>query len=334
MSESLTVDAEPTRRSRRDRPEREIHRESEPSVQIEAVSEQISPEQALADAQQQLKDRDRQLAEERRLKQQEVQARQKAENTAAQANVARQTDRTSVVSSAIEAAQAEQAAAELALTQAHESGDIKGVAAATKLLSGATYRLSQASAELDWLKNQPKPQGPTQQPDAPSEAAQKWLQDHPAFYSDEAYRSTAEGAHNSAVRAQHAPGSPSYIQHIEGIMTRVYGEGHGQGEAAPRREAAPTREASPRGDSLPPSRGRSSGGGYQKVSIPTLGEVQYLDRSDGTRSIRFTSAAQAETFREGAEISRMTLAQYADDQINHMLEGGGDLKHGDGGRWE
>lgn len=119
MSESLTVEQEPTRRSRRDRPDREIHRDAEPSVQIEAVSEQISPEQALADTQAQLKERDRQLAEERRLKQQETQARQKAENTAAQANVARQTDRTSVVSSAIEAAQAEQAAAELALTQAH-----------------------------------------------------------------------------------------------------------------------------------------------------------------------------------------------------------------------
>lgn len=331
MSETLTVENEPaTRRSRRERPEREIHRESEPSVQIEDVSEQITPEQALADVQQQLKDRDRQLADERRAKQQEVQARQRAEATAAQANSARTTDRTSVVASAIEAAQAEQAAAELALTQAHEMGDIKGVAAATKLLSGATYRLTQATAELEWLKNQPKP-AEQRQPDAPSEAAQRWLQDHPAFYSDEAYRSTAEGAHNSALRAGHAAGSQPYIQHIEGIMRQVYGEGHGQGGGTPRREAP--RQAS-RGDSLPPSRGGSSGGGYKRVNIPTLGEVQYLDRSDGTRSIKFTSAAQAETFREGAEISRMSLAQYADDQINHMLEGGGDIKIGDGGRFE
>lgn len=336
MSEALNIPGTETvtRRSRRERPEREVHREAEaPAAVIEGMAENMTPEAALADTRQQLEQQDRTVAEERRLRREAEQRAQAAERRVGQAEAVRATDRQSVVASALEAAKAEQTNARAQLKAAMEMGDSDGVAQATESLSGATFRLSQSTAELEWLKNQPKPQPGATQEHKPTGRAQRWLDEHPAFHSDDAYRSTAEGAHNAAVRAGKAEGSEAYIQHIEDIMVRVYGEGHGQAGTSNNDGGKPMNRGA-RGDAVPPSRGASSGsGGWQKIRTPA-GELLVQKRADGSKGIKFTSADQQSAFQEFAELAKMSLAEYAADQLEIADEiaagGSGDFVRGDG----
>jgi hypothetical protein len=327
-----------TRRPRSQRPEREIHRQDDPpAVVIEHTGDQLSPEDALADAQRQLVESDKRTAEARRLQREADQRARQAEAQAAQASAGRTTDRQSVVAAAIEAAKAEQTSARLAYRHAREAGDIEAEVTATEALSNASLRLQQATAEHEWLKNQPKQQ-PT--PSGPSAAAQRWLDEHPAYHSDRKYRGTAQTAHTEALQAGKAEGSQEYVDFIDRIMTEEYGEGHGQPDSGERRtmpEQKPQRQPA-RGDAAPPSRHTGGSSGGWKTVDTGMGQIQYQDRPDGSRGIRFTKVDQKDDFEEGARISRMSLADYANDHIAHALEiaGGarGDIIRGDGGRYE
>lgn len=352
MSEALTIATDEgegfTRQPRRERAQRTREVSDDP-VEIIASGDTMSPEVALADSRQQLQSKDREVAEARRVAREATQREQAAQAEVARARESQVVDRQAVVAQAIETAKAEQSSARQALKTAQETGDADAMADAVEALSGASTRFNQATGELAWLKTQPKSAAtPQQNQHTPTPAAQKWLDEHPRYHSDEAYRSTAEGAHNAALRAGKAAGSDAYIQHIDQIMERVYGAGHGQsddGMTQPE-EARPmnNQQRRPAPSAVPPSRNSGGSGGGWKTIKTELGDLLVQDRPDGTRGVRFPNAKVESDFKEGAmldkrashspEAFKKALAEYTNDHIKiaeEIAEGGtGDLIRGDG----
>ena len=333
MSETITIDdGEAVVRRPPRRREREIEVEKDDGITFDGGgSDSASPEDVLADSQRQLREKDEELAHARRAQQESEARRVQAEQHVAQSNVARVSDRHAAVAGALEAANSEKAAARIALRMAHESGDIDAMADAQEAISTATFRASQAASEIEWIKaNPPQRQQQAAEPEISNEA-KKWLDSHPMFYSDDAYRATAEGAHSSALRAGHADGSRRYIDHIEGIMTKVYGSGHGREGAQPRQQEGSRNmreDDGGRGSGAPPSRQNGGGtGGYKEHVIGNLGTLLVQKRADGTMGVRFKDQASKENFIEGAETCRMDLKKYLADFIENGTD---DLITGEG----
>ena len=340
MSETTEV---VTRRSRAERSEREVHREVEPAVEIEGGGGG-GPEDALADTARQLRESNEQLAAQRRRTEEAERARREAEAQRDQAAGGRAQDRQTAVAAALESAKADGEAAALALRTAREAGDFDAEVQAQRRLNAADYRFNQAGAELEFLKNQPKPP-PGAKPGGPSPAAQKWLDDHPRYHEDQRYRRFANGLHNEALQNGLADGSQSYVDYIERGMVEEFGQAHGRtppadGGYQPERNE---RMSERRGDGVPPARGANGAGGnagWQKVSTP-LGEVMMMKTATGGRRYRMGDDVK-ENMREGAQLNRtyekdpdQALASYVDDQVTMALEdyaddAGSYFKRGDG----
>lgn len=350
MSETVIETNLPTRRRLSERPERMVHREEEnPSVTIDA-SVAPSPSEALADSRRQLQDRDRQLTAERAARAEAERARHAAEQQAAAHAHARSNDRLTAAAAALEAATAEQQAAELAWEAAEEAGDIKQKIAAQKQLSTATFRVASASAEVEQLKQQ-QPTQPTQtqqqpNPNQPSAAAQRWIAEHPRFTAgqrpdaspeDREYFADAMAAHHAAIAAGYPSNSEAYIEAINQRMDRLYPE-DGNTAPPPRRQ-----ETNMRDDTAPPSRGSAGRQGWRTAKV-NLGEngaiatIEYREEGGGRR-VRFGSERDRANFEDGAKTCfpslweknpKEALGEYVNDHIEHIMEGSPDLKIGDG----
>lgn len=342
MSESLTIDADPgevVTRQRRQRPERPEREAPAERVAIEGVDETLSPEAALADSARQLQDRDRAVAEERRRARDAEQRARAAEAEAANARVARVTDHQAIVGQAIEGAKAEQQSARLAKRAAREAGDIDAEMAADEALGTATFRLSQATAELEALKRQPVQQ--PQRQAGRSAAAQQWLDEHPRFNTDRKYRGAAAEAHSEAIRAGNPEGSQEYVDYIDNIMRQEFGENHGREDQPDRGQQPMNNPGRAASTTVPPSRGSGgqTQGGFRPVKTLLDQEPLHVQRQPGGgMRIRFASARQQADFEEGAATCRMSLADYVQDQIRIVEEreagGTGDLVTGEGARFE
>lgn len=351
MSETIEVESptQPQRRTQADRREERRERELD-RARIELAPDAVTPEDALEDTARQLQERDQQLAQARQQAAQAEQRRLQAEAEARKQHAERHQDRQSFFAAEIANAQTEQEAAEQAWQLARDAGDLKAEIQAQKTLAAATQRMVQAQTQLDALKAAPappQPAAPVQQPTqaGPSEASQKWLNEHPRFFSDNEYRADAIASHHSALLAGHAEGSQSYVDYIDNRMNRLYPS---EQQPSPRNDPPPRqnmRDTGSRGDGAPSSRHTGTSHGWKSVEVPTLGTIQYQDRSDGTRGIRFTSRNQQENFMEGAQITERrvyeqdpnkALALYANSQIDAVLQGAyrEDFKVGDGRGWE
>lgn len=325
--------------TRRPRADRQVHREDAPRVSIESGDDNQGPppEAALADVRAQLQARDREVAEARRQAQDEARRRQQVEQ-------ARQGDHRTAVAAAVEAAKADESAAEAAALAAREAGDFKTELDAMKRLSSASYRLTQATAELAALKDVPSlpqhgnGQQQQQQEWRPSDASRRWLDAHPRFYADPAYKSHVEAMDKAAYHAlgPQAYGTQQYVDWIEERMVEKYGADHGEVPVA--RPAQRERQAPRGGDSIAPSSGSSRMGGWRTVRYG-LGDLLVQDRSDGSRGIRFASRDAEENFREGAKVNMpglyerdpgKALADYCEEAIKAYDEGMPELKIGDG----
>lgn len=327
-----------TRRSRADRPAREVHREPEPPEVVVEEGSRVSPEDALAEAHRQLAESDARTAAARKAQREADSRARAAEAAAAQAAAGRTTDRVGVVDANLSAAREAQANARTAYRLAKEAGDIDAEIAASEALATATQRLNTADAEKEWLKNNAPKQAPAQATGM-SDAAKRWVDDHPAYYSDRKYQATAHIAHEEAIRAGQREGSQEYVDFIDRVLTEEYGDGHGQTDSGDRRVTQPNRAAPSRQSSAaPPSRGSGGGNGYKSVKIPRLGEIQYRDQAGGGRSIKIPDPAMRAAFEEYATLAHMSLSDYANDQVEHALEvaagGRGDLIMGEGSRYE
>lgn len=328
-----------TRRSRGERPAREVHREEVeapgPTIVYEGgEASDIDPSQALAESRRQMQDTERRLAEERRLR---SAAEQNARQATAQAATARQTDRQAVLQSAITGAEGEINGAEAAYRAAREAGDVDAELVAQRALNTASARLQQAQGELAWTKQQAQnaPQQPGQP--GPSEAAQAWLDAHPLYFQDDEYQAMAHVADKRALAAGHKGGSESYVAAVEKFMADKYGEGHGQIGGDPPQMKTPSRD---RGGELAPTRRATPGGnngGYKEAVIPKFGKIGYREEAGQKgfqRRVRFASAEQRATLEEFANVNKMSFDDYVNDLILCHEEGHTDLIHGDGSRHE
>lgn len=333
MSDAITVGDEPiTRRTREGRdPVRE-----EPGPAIVEADSDHSPEQMLEDSQRALQERDRAVAEKDRALAQAARARDEA----ARANMDRATDRAAAIASAVEAARADQSTATAALRAARETGDVDAEVKAQELLASSLYRLNQSQGELAWMEQQgrqaPRPQQPAYQPSA---EAQQWLADHPQFNTDPDYRAAAEGAHGAAVRAGHREGGAEYVRHIDQVMERLYGPGHGQGSQPVRRqqEQMEPRRQDMSSSAGPTNRGGSGGGGGSRITQTPFGPVYVTERSDGRIHIQIPPSAKLPDglertradWEEAASIQHSSLADYAWEQVKVARE----LAAGGNGGW-
>lgn len=341
-----------TRRPARERPQREVHRE-EPEKPASLVIEDsghddITPEEALADSRRLLQEADRRTADAQKRQREAERRAADSQAQAQQAAAGRQSDRQTVVTQAIDAAKAEGTTAAVAYKLARESGDIEAEIAASQAIADARMRLHEAQREHDQIKAQPAAQ--PKQGNQFTPETQRWLDDHPAFFSDKRYERLARAAHDEAIRSGHRDGSQSYVDYIDGIMEEEYGEGHGQAPQPAAKGDRPVRESrASGGGTLPPSRrgnGQSSAGAGKTVKTG-LGPLTLQVQSDGSRRIKFSSPDQRANFEEGAKISfphkydrnpAQALADYVNEHIDHAQEieagGRGDIVYGEGSRHE
>ena len=355
-SDTLTIETdsgEHVRQPReRERPVRDrVQPERDSAITIETVTaDGVDPTEIVARSADQIKQADRSVAEARRAAAVATQRQQAAELALQQSQADRIIDHGAVLAATVESAKSEQAAARTAMRAAREIGDIEAEMEATETRSAATHRLTQASGELAQVRaitqnsrrNQP---APVQQQSGRSAEAQAWLDSHPAFNSDLAYRGVAIEAHNDALRFGLSEGSRAYVDHIDRIMEETYGEGHGQTAAPPRQPPRSQQDMSGRngragdrtGSALPPSRGGGGGGGgWEKVStILTPGTPLLVQNQGGGKmTVKFSSHTQQADFQEGADACKMSLNDYVLDQISIAKEiasgGNGDLVVGEG----
>ena len=334
MSGSQTEEITINRRPRGERPERQVHREDNAptlTMEVDGGGDTIDPTQALAESQRLLKEQETRLANEQRLRQQ-AEAR---ERQAAQSSATRQhQDRQTVVASTISSAESAIAAARTAYRGAREAGDLDAETEAQSALAAASAQFDRASAELEWLKSQTPAAPAAPQPNgSPSVSAetQAWLDSHPAYFQDDEYQAMAQFAHGKAVAAGHKSGSKQYVDFIDKYLEGKYGDGHGQVGGA--KQVSQSRERG--GEIAPTRRTQNSGtGGYKTAKVGNLGSIQYLDTADGRR-VKM-SKEMSDICREGAEVCRMPLDEYVNDQILIAQEieagGTGDIIYGDGKR--
>lgn len=330
------------------RPAREVERD-EPagrSVVIESGPDHESPEDVLVETRRLLQESDRAGATARQQQRAAEERARQAETVAAQATATHTAGRQQTVASAIDQAKSEKTMALAAYKMAREAGDVEAEMQATDALSQANIRLSRATEEAEWLKNQPKPTAPQQTGNQPSAAAQQWIAAHPDFNTAGPYRRAALGAHSEALEAGHRDGSQEYIDYIDKAMAEEFGDGHGQGNSRRQTREEPVRERDRqpgRGDAAPPSRSTPAGNAGWKTVETDLGTILYQDRRDGTRGIRFGNAAAQERYEEAAQMTHSRkwenatpkqrgdmLADTVQEYITEDQEGGGSIKIGDG----
>ena len=325
-----------TRRPRSERPARQVHREDDDRAAAGAVIDGVvdsSPESALANTRQQIESQNRELASARRAAREADLRREAAERQAAQAIAGQVNSQHATVNARLEAAKNAQKTAATAIRTARESGDVEAEISAQEQLADATWKLNSATAEADYLRRveAQRPQQRTQQPAyAPSDAARRWLEDHPAFETDEDSRAVAEGAHNAALRAGHAEGSEAYVNFIDQKCEKIFGAGHGRGQSQQRQPGAgaSNKEAAGMdeyrgagGASAPPSRDSGSRGGGWRTVETAMGPVQVLDKPGGGLRVRFSSTEQLANATEGASWTPgMSIEEFMQHQIDEAAE--------------
>lgn len=318
MSDTVTIDTAiegpEQRRSRRERPEREMSQPEVDPVTIED-GQPLSPEDAAADARRVLQEKDRTIETERaRANQAEQQAAQ-ARQAAHQANAGRTHDRTAAVAAAVEAAKSEADLAEQAYVAATEAGDAAAQAKALRAMNSADFRLNQASGELETLKAAPQPTERPAQQGGPGPAAQAWINRNPRFNSDPAFKQAAIAAHAEALTDGILAESPAYFRHIEGKLAEQFGQNQdGQQERQQQMQEPRTPQRRDQFNGAPPSRGSGEGASRANTVQTLLGPVTVNRRADGKIGIQIPQNLR-ENFEEGAKITGMTLAEYAYEQV-------------------
>jgi hypothetical protein len=345
VSETLTIDEggqAVTRQPRRDRSDDLVSDASTSVAVADAGHADHDPERMLADSRKALEQRDQELADARKRENDARTQAARARDEVARANMGRATDRVAAVGSALEAAKADQTAAKLAKRAARESGDIDAEIAADELLASANYRLNQASGELNWLKQQggqPQPQGDQGATGGGQSAeARAWLDAHPRYHTDAAYRATANGAHSEALRAGKREGSQEYVDFIDQIVAQVYGENHGTGTEPPaaRRQQVDNGRQNSTSSAGPTNRGGGGSASGAKTVQTLLGPVG-VTRANGkvVQVVLPPAGSQARAdWEEAASVNQMRLGDYAYEQVliaeERAAGGSGGWVQGDG----
>jgi hypothetical protein len=273
---------------------------------------------------------------------------EKAERTAAAAVTTQVGDREQAIINHIAASTAEKNSAIAELRAATEKGDLDAQMAAQEKLAEAVAELKQANAAKTHFETVVKPQlaadpnsraSTTQEPGAQQRyapEAQRWIDAHPQFNTDDDYKADALAAHQLALDKGIQANTPAYFDFLNARMEKLYGADHGHDGT--RREATVTTDtnltrqprqsrtstAAPRGDRDDPG-GRSGNVGAGRVGTvrTNLGPVEVTQvGADGKPlQIAFRDPMVRAEFEKGASACNMSLPEYTLSQIEIAQQG-------------
>lgn len=185
------------------------------------------------------------------------------------------------ISNALTAAQQEVESAKRELAERSAAGDFAAVADATFKMQQAANRVMQAEQQGAYLKEAKadytaRAEQQQRQADQPrvTPRIQQWIDAHPRFRSDAAYRQAAMGADSLARLKGIEVESDAYFTFVEEQLGERQASG-GQTPAAPRGSSA----AAPPSRSVPPA----AGGGTSRTVHLTALEREYADITMGSR---------------------------------------------------
>lgn len=267
---------------------------------------------ALAQSQKALKDHE---ATARRERAERVAAQRQAEDLRRQlqeTQASRVEDRAAALKAELDAAKTARDAASAAYRAAREAGDLDGEQAAIELLTAANVNIRQGEADLarhgaapraDGGATAPTPQQPPAQKFTPE--TQAWIDAHPQFLTDPAFRAACAGADQLARARGLQVDTPEYFRYVERTIAREL-----NGERDTRQE-----NRMDRGNSgAPPSRGSGNGPGTRIVQTD-IGHMRVTPGPNGKLSIAFPDARERADFEEAARICGMKLTDYCLEQV-------------------
>ena len=271
-----------------------------------------TPEDALHAARLEIEQRDQLLATER-------DARTRAEREAQRMQTANAQNRGAAIAAQVEAATTSQVQAEAALRTARESGDLEAEIAATRAMTAAQFRLEALNAEHQRIKLDPNSdagnvQQPASQQNSISAATQQWIDAHPRFNSDAAYRQKILDHHYEVVRDGTTPESPAYFRAMNSKAAELDGGGN---TPTQRTTNMADQRGNDRFDGARPSQGSGSSSGGNTVQTG-LGPVTVIKRG-GQTHISIPVSVRAD-FEEGAKVCGMSLEKYALEQVKISQE--------------
>jgi hypothetical protein len=266
---------------------------------------------ALAQSQRALKDHE---ATARRERAERVAAQRRAEDAERrlqESQAGRVEDRAAALRAELDSAKTARDAASAAYRAARESGDMDGEQAAIELLTAANVNIRAGEADLARHGAAPRADGGAA-PRAPQQATQQftpetqaWIDAHPQFMTDPAYRAACAGADQLARARGLAVDTPEYFRYVERTIAREL-----NGERDTQQE-----NRMDRGNSgAPPSRGSSNGPGSRIVQTD-IGQMRVTSGANGKLSIAFPNAHERGDFEEAARICNMKLADYCHEQV-------------------
>jgi hypothetical protein len=333
MAVDATIETTETRRQPLALAER-----TDPEVVIEETSpgerdRQPGAEDAVLAARRAAEAADARARESETRRQQAERERDEARSTAGRAVV---DERVASVDSQLESAKAAKDSAKARLRAAREASNYEEEEAALEALTEAQASIQNLSRDKAYLASEqkrPERQQPQRTDDVP-DSEKQWVQSHPLFQTDHAYKAKVIGAVNEALALGMARGSPAYINHVNAEMAKLYGPGHGVAETHGRKanggrteqgsEREPTRQrlsqAMPRDAAT--SDEFSGGSNGRRYADTPYGRVEMTTGSDGKPMIKMPTRVKEE-WSEAASWSgkkpdgspKMSLAEYAMEQI-------------------
>ncbi len=264
----------------------------------------ISPEDALADVREQ-------LAASQAAAERERVARLAAEQQAQQAAGATAGAHEAALAARLAAEDQKIGTAKAALRAARESGDLDAETDAMQHLASATQMKAAFQAEQARIRSQPaaRHQAQPQQQGGQSEAAQRWISEHPRFNTDRYYRATAEAAHFEAVESGIQTDTPAYFAHINRVIAEKYGQ-EGRQDVPDTRQTPPRQRAPASSYGTPPARG-ANGPARDGTDINRIAaEISALGDGQVT----------PEAIRHHADIAGMKLEDYLKSQAQILAE--------------
>ena len=182
---------------------------------------------ALAQSQKALKDHEATARRERAERVAAQRRAEEAERLLQEAWVGRVEDRAAALKAELESAKTARDAASAAYRAARESGDLDSEQAAIELLTAANVNIRQGEADLARHGAAPRADGGAapQPPAQPSgqkftPATQAWIDAHPQFLTDPAYRAACAGADQLARARGLDVDTPEYFRYVERTIAR------------------------------------------------------------------------------------------------------------------
>jgi hypothetical protein len=208
---------------------------------------------------------------------------------------------------------------------ARETGDTKAERLALTNYQRAVAKHDQAAGELDRLARGGPVPGASAATEQMHPTVQAWVDSHPRYHTDNAYRAAAQAAAFEAEQLGFAPGDSRYTAHVDTVLKARGFDGNGNGDGQQRANGGGVNGNRQQSGGGAPPAGRGTGGGVAAKTVTTpLGKFTYRDGRDQQgrphRFINFPDKQTADDFKEWAEVNKCTVEEYANEFVKIAAE--------------